>query len=44
MEFHDHLSELNHSDLQHILEDAGFHVRLKWDGRSPLGYMYAWQD
>jgi len=44
MEFHDHLSELNHNDLQHILESAGFHTRLKWDGRSPLGYMYAWQD
>ncbi len=44
MEFHDHLSELNHTDLQHILEGAGFHTRLKWNGRSPLGYMYAWQD
>ncbi len=44
MEFHDHLSELNHNDLQHILEGAGFHTRLKWNGRSPLGYMYAWQD
>ena len=44
MEFHDHLSELNHQDIQHILERAGFTTRLKWDGKSPLGYMYAWRS
>lgn len=44
MEFHDHLSELNHQDIQNILEKAGFTTRLKWDGKSPLGYMYAWRS
>ena len=43
MEFHDHLSELNHKDIQNILERAGFTTRLKWDTKSPLCYMYAWR-
>ncbi len=43
LEFHDHLSELNHTDIQNILEKAGFTTRLKWDRKSPLGYMYAWR-
>ena len=43
MEFHDHLSELDHSSIQKILEGVGFTTRLKWDHRSPLGYMYAWR-
>ena len=44
MEFHDHLSQFSHSDIQRMLEVAGFLTRLKWDGKSPLGYMYAWRD
>lgn len=43
LEFHDHLSELNHSDIQNILERAGFTTRLKWETKSSLGYIYAWQ-
>lgn len=43
MEFHDHLSEINHTDIQNILESAGFTTRLEWDTKSPFGYMYAWQ-
>ena len=43
MEFHDQLSELNHSDIQNILERAGFTSKLKWDKKSPVGYMYAWR-
>jgi len=43
MEFHDHLSELYHSDIQNILERAGFTTRLKRDTKSPSGYIYAWQ-
>ena len=44
MEFHDHLSEVNHDQLQKLLESAGFTTRLKWDTKSPLGYMYAWKN
>ena len=43
MEFHNHLSELSHSDIQNILEAASFTTRLKWDTKSPLGYIYAWR-
>src|SRR5579859_577377 len=43
MEFHDHLSDANHEELQAILQRAGFHTRLKWDNKSPLGYLYAWR-
>lgn len=43
LEFHDHLSELNHIDIQNILKRASFSIRLKWDKQSPLGYIYAWQ-
>jgi hypothetical protein len=42
LEFHDHLSELNHKDIQNILKGAGFNIRLKWDEKSPFGYIYAW--
>jgi FkbM family methyltransferase len=41
MEFHDYLSELNHADLARLLEEAGFVVHLNWDGKSPIGYLYA---
>ncbi len=43
MEFHDHLSDVNHVQIQKLLESAGFTTRLKWDKKSPLGYMYAWR-
>ena len=43
MEFHDHLSELNHDGIQGLLQSAGFTTRMKWNGKSPLGYLYAWQ-
>ena len=43
MEFHDHLSDINHKELQTILRSAGFHTKLKWDNRSPVGYLYAWR-
>ena len=43
MEFHDQLSELNHSDIQNILERAGFTTKLKWDGKASVGFMYAWR-
>jgi FkbM family methyltransferase len=44
MEFHDHLSHFNHNDIQKLLEDIGFMTKLKWDKKSPLGYLYAWRD
>jgi FkbM family methyltransferase len=43
MEFHDYLSDTSHAELQAILQRAGFRTRLKWDNRSPVGYLYAWQ-
>lgn len=43
LEFHDHLSELNHRDIQNILKGASFNIRLKWDKKSPFGYIYAWR-
>lgn len=43
LEFHDHLSELSHRDMQNILERSGFSTKLKWDRKSPLGYIYAWR-
>ena len=43
MEFHDHLSDTTHDELQAILQRAGFHTALKWDSKSPLGYLYAWR-
>lgn len=43
LEFHDHLSELNHNDIQSILKRSGFTTKLNWDRKSPLGYMYAWR-
>jgi FkbM family methyltransferase len=43
MEFHDHLTDINHDDLQNILKSAGFSTSLKWDNKSPLGYLYAWR-
>ncbi|HYT42261.1 MAG TPA: FkbM family methyltransferase [Methylomirabilota bacterium] len=44
LEFHDHLSELDHSAIQKILERTGFTTRLKWNSKSPLGYIYAWRN
>ncbi len=44
MEFHDHLSQFNHDDIQKLLEVNGFITKLKWDHKSPLGYLYAWRD
>lgn len=43
LEFHDHLSPFYHTRLQGFLEAAGLTTRLRWDGHSPLGYIYAWQ-
>ncbi len=44
MEFHDHLTDIDHEGLQTILKSAGFSTRLKWDNKSPLGYLYAWRN
>ncbi|GAC1676858.1 MAG: FkbM family methyltransferase [Ktedonobacteraceae bacterium] len=43
MEFHDHLTLLNHDGMLKLLEDAGFTVRIDWDGKSVLGLIYAWR-
>lgn len=44
MEFHDHLSQFHHNDIQKLLKEGGFATRLQWDRKSPLGYIYAWRD
>lgn len=44
IEFHDHLSPLNHDELQGVLEEAGFITELKWESGSPLGFLYGWRN
>ncbi len=44
MEFHDNVSSLNHDAVRHLLESNGFKTKLAWNGRSPFGYVYAWQE
>ncbi len=44
MEFHDHLSQYSHDDIQKRLEEVGFTTQLKWDGISALGYLYGWRQ
>ncbi len=41
MEFHDGASALRHQEIQKLLEEAGFPTRLRWDGRSGVGILYA---
>ncbi|HTK11406.1 MAG TPA: FkbM family methyltransferase [Ktedonobacteraceae bacterium] len=43
LEFHDHLSPFSHTHLQKFLEGAGLTTRLRWNGHSPRGYIYAWR-
>ncbi len=43
MEFHNHLSEFAHDQIQNLLEGAGFTTNLDWDGKSKVGYLYAWR-
>ena len=40
MEFHDDATDFKHEFLQERLQKAGFETALKWDGRSPYGFMY----
>jgi FkbM family methyltransferase len=44
MEFHDNVSSMNHAEMQQHLESLGFKTKLNWNGRSPFGYLYAWQS
>lgn len=43
-EFHDHLSKINHDEMRKLLEELGFTTNLKWDGKSPVGFLYGWRD
>lgn len=43
MEFHDNVSRLDHSTMEALLLEAGFRTQLRWNGRSPFGYLYGWQ-
>jgi FkbM family methyltransferase len=47
MEFHDHLSVLNHNDIQKLLEEVGFTTKVEWHDKphgSPLGFLYGWKN
>jgi FkbM family methyltransferase len=41
LQFHDYASPLDHAELQALLERAGFETRLRWDGKSRQGFLYA---
>ena len=41
LEFHDNHSILNHNQIVEILEEAGFVVKINWDGVSNYGYIFA---
>jgi FkbM family methyltransferase len=43
MEFHDHISKLKHDDIRKLLQRAGFITSIDHDGKSELGYLYAWR-
>ena len=43
LEFHDHLSELKHDQIRDLLERVGFTIKMVWDGKSKVGYLYAWR-
>jgi len=42
IEFHDNMSVLKHNEIQELLEAAGFVTKLRWDGKGPFGYIYAY--
>lgn len=44
LEFHDHLTHTKHQELQKFLEHAGFFTQIHWDGKSMLGFIYAWRN
>ena len=41
MEFHDASSPVGHRAMQQLLEESGFTTRLRWDGCSSTGMIYA---
>jgi len=43
LEFHDNVSSLRHEEIQRLLEDMEFQTALRWNGKSPYGYLYAGQ-
>ncbi len=43
IEFHDHLSTIDHNEIRKLLEAGGFITELRWNGKSPLGFLYAWR-
>lgn len=44
MEFHDRISKLKHDQMRALLEDADFTTNVIWDGKSKLGFLYAWRS
>ncbi len=44
LEFHEDISKLKHNQIESLLREAGFSTNVKWDGKSTLGFLYAWRD
>lgn len=44
IEFHDNVSLLKHDQIQRLLKEAGFATKLKWNRRTPFGYIYGSRD
>lgn len=44
MEFHNNTSELNHEEIVNKLQSVGFRTNIKWDGKSPYGYIFAYRN
>lgn len=41
VEFHDNRSTLNHVEILNLLKTSGFQTKLKWNGSSNYGYIFA---
>lgn len=43
MEYHDHLSKINHHDMRKMLEKLGF-ITAQFEETPKLGYLYGWKN
>jgi FkbM family methyltransferase len=41
IEFHDNVSIINHDEIGCLLTEMGFLCKIRWNGTSPFGYIYA---
>jgi FkbM family methyltransferase len=42
LEFHNNVSFLHHIEIEKLFKTAGFTTRLRWNGISPFGFIYAY--